>query len=82
MVTTAVRFAPLLNQYVVQAGAAGGIQTVNRELACAVVEQHPEIGCTALVASASDVEREHARQHGVTLIAGESRANRLPSARV
>lgn len=51
---------------------AGGIQTVNRELACAVKRTNPEISCAALVMYADKKEREDAWQHGVRLIAGES----------
>jgi 5'-methylthioadenosine/S-adenosylhomocysteine nucleosidase len=50
--------------------AGGGIQTVNRELACAVASRFPGYECVALVTFASEAERSEARSHGVRLIAG------------
>lgn len=52
--------------------SAGGIQTVNRELACAVKLLDPSIDCVAVVTTASAEEKENARLRGVTLVAGDS----------
>src|SRR5689334_15341780 len=52
--------------------AAGGIQTVNRELACAVARQESSIECIALVTFANSEEHIHATSHGVKLIAGNT----------
>ncbi|MSV29911.1 MAG: glycosyltransferase [Bryobacterales bacterium] len=52
--------------------AVGGIQTVNRELACAIASLDSSVQCVALVASADDVDRAHAAAHRVDLIAGKS----------
>ncbi len=49
---------------------AGGIQTVNRELACSVARQEPDVECIALVTAATPEERSHAFSQGVRLIAG------------
>jgi glycosyltransferase involved in cell wall biosynthesis len=51
---------------------AGGIQTVNRELACAVAGQFPHIGCVVIVTEATPAEREDAHARGVTLVAGNA----------
>jgi nucleoside phosphorylase/glycosyltransferase involved in cell wall biosynthesis len=51
--------------------ASGGIQTVNRELACAMAREAPFIDCIALVAYATSEERQHAFTNGVSLIHGE-----------
>jgi nucleoside phosphorylase/glycosyltransferase involved in cell wall biosynthesis len=51
--------------------AAGGIQTVNRELATAVAKARPEqLGCVAVVKTASQAERLDAASRGITLLAG------------
>lgn len=55
--------------------AGGGIQTVNRELACAVASRFPEYECVVLVTVASDADRSEARSHGVRLIAGTHEDN-------
>ena len=52
--------------------SAGGIQTVNHELACAVKRVEPSIDCVAVVTTASHQEIEDARLHDVTLVAGDS----------
>jgi glycosyltransferase involved in cell wall biosynthesis len=57
----------LMNRW---SSSAGGIQTVNRELACAVAKQFSHIGCVALVTQATPAERENADARGVTLVAG------------
>jgi glycosyltransferase involved in cell wall biosynthesis len=52
--------------------SAGGIQTVNRELACAVAGQFSHIGCVVLVTQATSAEREDANARGVMLVAGNA----------
>lgn len=54
---------------------AGGIQTVNRELACAIAKQNPAVDCIAVVTFADDAERNHARDNNIQIIAGESEAD-------
>lgn len=50
--------------------SAGGIQTVNRKLACATARCAPELECVALVCVATPEEEADASGAGVTLIAG------------
>jgi 5'-methylthioadenosine/S-adenosylhomocysteine nucleosidase len=57
----------LMNRWL---SAAGGIQTVNRELACAAAKEAPFLNCVAVVADAGQEEREHAFRNGVRLIHG------------
>jgi glycosyltransferase involved in cell wall biosynthesis len=57
----------LMNRW---SSSAGGIQTVNRELACAVAGQFSHIECVVLVTQATSAEREDAHARGVTLVAG------------
>ena len=57
--------------------SAGGIQTVNRELACSVVRQYPNLMAVCAVTYATGPEREHARTHGVELLAGENEGDWL-----
>ncbi|WP_437974764.1 glycosyltransferase [Sorangium sp. So ce295] len=52
--------------------SAGGIQTVNRKLACALAALDGAIECVAVIMSASDDEVEEAARNGVTLIRGKS----------
>jgi hypothetical protein len=59
----------LMNRW---SSSAGGIQTVNRELACAVAGQFSHIGCVVLVTQATPAEREDANSRGVTLVAGNA----------
>jgi 5'-methylthioadenosine/S-adenosylhomocysteine nucleosidase len=53
--------------------SAGGIQTVNRELACAVAKLRTELECVVVVPAASGSERDDAYSRGVTLIHGETK---------
>jgi len=55
--------------------SAGGIQTVNRELACAVAQQFSDIECVAIVTQATSAERQDAYARGVTLVAGNAEDN-------
>lgn len=50
--------------------AAGGIQTVNRELACAISKANPGIRAVALVLTATEAEIADAGRRNVKLIAG------------
>lgn len=50
---------------------AGGIQTVNRELACSIASQIPSLECVVLVMTATEAEQKHAIQNGIRLIAGQ-----------
>jgi hypothetical protein len=50
------------------ASAAGGIQTFNRELACAVASVRPDIECVVIAPTSSESERVDAFSKGVTLI--------------
>lgn len=50
---------------------AGGIQTVNRELATSVAKARPEeLGCVVVVKTATQAERADALSRGITLLAG------------
>lgn len=51
---------------------AGGIQTVNRELASAVARQFSELKCYALVTKATQSEIDAAKNNGVRIIAGHT----------
>jgi hypothetical protein len=51
---------------------AGGIQTVNRKLACALAAQDETFECVAVVMIASDDEVQDAARSGVKLIRGSS----------
>lgn len=51
---------------------AGGIQTVNRKLACALAALDDTFECVAVVMAASDAEAEDASLHSVRLIRGQS----------
>lgn len=57
----------LMNRWL---STSGGIQTVNRELACAAAKEAPFLNCVAVVAEATQEERAHAFQNGVMLIHG------------
>jgi nucleoside phosphorylase/glycosyltransferase involved in cell wall biosynthesis len=50
--------------------AAGGIQTVNRNLACALAVLESRLECVAVVTDATAEERNDAAAHGVRLISG------------
>ena len=50
--------------------AAGGIQTVNRELAAAVAKMRQDLLCVGVVATASESEARDAFARGVQLIHG------------
>jgi nucleoside phosphorylase/glycosyltransferase involved in cell wall biosynthesis len=50
--------------------SAGGIQTFNREFACAVASARPEVECVVISPTSSESEREDAFSKGVTLISG------------
>jgi glycosyltransferase involved in cell wall biosynthesis len=51
--------------------SAGGMQTVNRELACGVARIYPQFRCHAVVTVAAQAEIDHARSKGVHLISGD-----------
>jgi glycosyltransferase involved in cell wall biosynthesis len=51
---------------------AGGIQTVNREIACAVADHAAPIDCVAIVTFATDKERSHAKACGIRLVEGHT----------
>jgi len=50
--------------------SAGGIQTVNRKLACSIAKQYEQLDVTCLVQNANQQEIEDARKHRVRLISG------------
>ena len=52
--------------------AAGGIQTVNRELACALADFYADVECIVIVTYANPDEHIHAKSRGVKLIAGNA----------
>lgn len=54
---------------------AGGIQTVNREIACAIAKLEPMIECVAVVMFATDEERAHAGKNKIRLVAGNDEAD-------
>lgn len=58
-----------MNQWL---SSAGGIQTVNRKLACALAALDGTFECVAIVLAASDDETENAARNGVRLIRGQS----------
>ncbi len=59
----------LMNRWL---STAGGVQTVNRKLACALAALDGGVECVAVVMAASDEEIESAARDGVTLIRGQS----------
>jgi nucleoside phosphorylase/glycosyltransferase involved in cell wall biosynthesis len=59
----------LMNRW---SSAAGGIQTVNRELACAMKLQDPSLNCIAVVTVATEQDSNDAKLRGINLIAGNT----------
>jgi len=57
----------LMNRW---ASSAGGIQTVNRNLACSVKKQNPQLNCVCVATFATEEERKNAASCEVQLIAG------------
>jgi hypothetical protein len=64
----------LMNRWM---SSAGGIQTVNRELACAMAKQSSDINCTAIVTKAEQSEHADAFARSVTLVGGDAEDNWL-----
>ena len=58
--------------------SAGGIQTVNRELACALASQHNNIDCIVIVPYANEDEKRDASSKGVRLIEGNDETSWVP----
>src|SRR4051812_49236475 len=51
--------------------SAGGIQTVNRNLACALAKRYEQLDVICLVPHADQTEKDDAFNHNVRLISGE-----------
>jgi nucleoside phosphorylase/glycosyltransferase involved in cell wall biosynthesis len=58
---------------------AGGIQTVNRKLACAMAKQYEQLDISCLVQHADEVESEDALSHNVNLISGDVKGDWGPA---
>src|SRR6266516_4496153 len=64
----AKRLIFLMNRWMSE---AGGIQTVNRELASAVASEYPDLECTCVVTTATEAEVCHAQRNHVELMPGD-----------
>jgi nucleoside phosphorylase/glycosyltransferase involved in cell wall biosynthesis len=59
--------------------SAGGIQTVNRKLACSIAKQYEQLDVICLVQHANEAEIEDARNHGVRFISGNTEGDWAPA---